>query len=160
MHKKQLGNLGEMKIAADLISQGYEVFTELGDNSKVDLIALDKDCKPIKIQVKCLTTKKNAVELSRRKSGPNYSFKYQDRHADVYAVYLHKEDIICYVPAHLLMMRQRSLTIRTVKPVNNQFANVNMAEQFKDFKKALRGYTCDTLTVDAEGDERVQTSKP
>ena len=144
LHKKQLGNLGEMTIAADLISKGYEVFTELGDNSKVDLIALDEDFKPWKIQVKCLSVKNNVVTLNRTKSGPNYRFRYQRKHADIYAVYIYELDMICYVPATLLMQNSKSLTIRTNQTENNQQSGINLASDFSSFEKALRDCMCDT----------------
>jgi hypothetical protein len=160
VHTKQIGALGEMKIAADLIRLGYYVFEELGDNSKVDLIALGEDYKPIKIQVKTYSTKNGKVHLSRRKAGPNYSFKYESKHADVFAIYLIDEDKICYVSANTLLKKESSFTIRIKKPANNQLNKINMASEFYDFKEALRDCTCDTLTDGAEGNETVQHSKP
>jgi hypothetical protein len=77
MHSKTKGSIGQLTIAADLLSKGYEVFTELGDNSKIDLIAVSKDYDLIKIQVKCLTPVNGSVKLSCIKSGPNYSFRYE-----------------------------------------------------------------------------------
>ena len=53
LHKKNKGSIGELKVAADLITKGFSVFTELGDNSKVDLIAIENSTyKTYKIQVK------------------------------------------------------------------------------------------------------------
>lgn len=58
MHSKQLGNLGETIVAASLIKKGYSVFTQLGDLSKIDLLAVGSDFNPIKIQIKCIHSKK------------------------------------------------------------------------------------------------------
>lgn len=54
LHSKAKGALGEIAVAKDLLAQGYQVFVELGDNSKVDLIVLGSDFLPIKVQVKSL----------------------------------------------------------------------------------------------------------
>lgn len=144
LHPKQLGTLGEIKIAADLISKGYEVFTELGDNSKVDLIVLDENHRAWKLQVKTRNIRNGTVWLDRRKSGPNYRFRYEAEHADVYAMYVNGRDLICYVPASMLMQVKRGLTIRIDPAKNNNSKLVNFAEDFSDFKKALRGHTCST----------------
>jgi len=52
-HRKRRGALGEAKVAAALIDQGYPVFTEWGDLSRTDLITLSPDGSPVRIQVKC-----------------------------------------------------------------------------------------------------------
>ena len=88
LHAKIKGNIGEAIIAADLMKLGYSVFTEMGDNSRIDLIAA-KDNDLIKIQVK--SRKSNdvgAVEISNRKAGPNYRYKYQPDDVDVFAIYV------------------------------------------------------------------------
>ena len=82
MHSKQSGSLGALKVAADLIACGHAVLTELGDLSKVGLIAL-VDHHPVKIQVKARTSKHGTVEVSKRKSGPNYQFVYQEEEVDL-----------------------------------------------------------------------------
>ena len=88
MHSKQYGNLGEIAVAKDLISKGYYVFTELGDICKSDLIILNEDYKPIKLQVKCVSIKHGKISFSSVKSGPNYSYTYELKHADIYAIYI------------------------------------------------------------------------
>lgn len=159
MHPKQLGNIGELKVATDLASKGYYVFTELGDICKSDLIVMDETYVPIKVQVKCYKTTNGSVAIKSSKSGPNYRFKYQQEHADVYAVYLRDKDLILYISADELLS-MNTLTIRTDLAKNNQITNINWHEDYSDFKRALRGHTCDTQTDLAVGEEMVQTSKP
>lgn len=55
------GTLGEIAVCKELISLGYEVFVELGSSSKVDLIFLDKNYRPFKIQVKTTNSKNEIV---------------------------------------------------------------------------------------------------
>lgn len=137
LHRKQLGNLGETSVAADLIRQGYYVFTELGDICKADLIVLDEDYRPIKIQVKTLTLQNGSFALKSCKTGPNYRFKYKQKHADIYAVYVHERDLIVYVSAKDVLQHQ-TLTIRVDPTKNQQYTGVNWAQDYTDFKRALR----------------------
>jgi len=97
MHAKKKGSIGELAVALDLMHQGYAVFTELGDLSKVDLIAEIRS-KLIKIQVKYKRLKWNAVELSLKKAGPNYRYQYTRNDVDLFAVYCPDTGDICYVP--------------------------------------------------------------
>jgi hypothetical protein len=158
LHTKQLGNLGEMAVAADLIRNGYYVFTELGDICKADLIVLDKDYNPIKVQVKTLTLKNGSFALQASKSGPNYRFRYDKRHADVFAVYVHERNTIAYISSKELLQYQ-TLTIRVDATQNGQSKAVNWISNYSDFKRALRDCTQDTPPL-SEGNEPVQTSKP
>ena len=56
MNNKQIGSLGELKVATKFMELGYQVFVELGDNSDIDLIIVSSDGEIKKIQVK--TTQK------------------------------------------------------------------------------------------------------
>lgn len=140
MHTKQLGNLGELKVASDLVKQGYYVFTELGDICKADLIIIDKDYKPIKVQVKAANTKNGTISIKSHKSGPAYSFPYKHKHADIYAIYVIDKDIILYL-SNTKVLSYQTLTIRIDPSKNKQIKNVNYKDEFTDFKKALRDCT-------------------
>ena len=144
MHTKQAGNLGELKVAADLIARGYAVFTELGDLSKVDLIALVDD-HPVKIQVKARTSKHGRVEVSKRKSGPNYQFAYQEGQLDVFAIYVLDKDLCLYINASELL-KGESFSFRVVPSRNGQKKKVHDWQDYTDFKRALRGHTQPTLS--------------
>lgn len=136
MHAKQQGNVGEIKIAADLLSQGYYVFKELGDICKADLIVLDESYQPIKIQVKAYSTVNGAINIKSTKAGPNYRFEYEKKHADVYAIYVLDKNIILYLNGEDLI-RMRHITIRIDSPKNNQTKKVRWGANLSDFKNAL-----------------------
>lgn len=57
LHSKEKGNIGEMAVAKDLLRHRWEVFYELGDLSKVDLIIHRKGIL-LRIQVKFVSAKK------------------------------------------------------------------------------------------------------
>jgi len=157
MHAKMKGALGEMTIAADLIRQGYFVFTELGDLSKTDLIAVDAEHNLYKIQVKALTTVSGKVELSAKKSGPNYSFRYHRSQVDVFAILVLDKNIVLYVNADELLQKT-SLSIRIDKTKNSQKKRINDYHKYLDFVGALRDYTQDFPTDKAVEEEIVQTT--
>lgn len=136
MHRKQFGNLGELKIAAQLVGLGYHVFTELGDICKSDLIVLGDDYTPIKLQVKCRTVKSGAVILSTKKAGPNYRFRYEKKHADIYAMYVPERDLCLYV-SNTELLAQTTLNIRIDPSLNNNKRLVRFASEYTDFNKAL-----------------------
>ena len=154
LHKKQLGSLGELKVAYDLINQGYFVFKELGDNCKSDLIVLDNTYVPTKVQVKCLTTKNGAVQIKSSKDGPNYHFDYEYKHAEVYAVYAVDKQVLLYI-SNTELLKYGTLTVRIEKAKNNQ-KKVNEALNYSDFKRALRDCTRDIPPGKAEDNDTVQ----
>jgi hypothetical protein len=143
LHAKQKGNLGELRVASDLIAQGYYVFKELGDICKADLVVMDEDYKPIKVQVKSREIKNGAISVKSSKSGPNYRFNYEEKHADVYAVYVLEREILLYIHCKELLALD-TLTIRIDESKNNQETGVNPAAKYLDFKRALRDYTRNT----------------
>jgi len=156
LHSKQLGSIGEMMVAADLMSCGYAVFFELGDLSKTDLIAII-DNKPIRIQVKTSTLKMGRAALDLKKSGPNYKFKYTTEDVDIFALYIPNHGV-GYFSSEFCNTHSVGLTIRISRPLNKQSKNCRLLKDYSDIKKALRGHTPTTLTDNAEGDEMVQTT--
>ena len=152
MHSKTKGSIGQLSVAVDLLSKGYEVFTELGDNSRIDLIAVDRNYDLIKIQVKCLTPKDGSIRLKPTKSGPcEYRFRYSREHADVYAVLVQDVNMILYVAADELLNNKDQLNIRITDAKNNQRKKIRDWRQYSEFEKALRGHTRDILTDLSEG---------
>lgn len=134
MHSKVKGTIGHLTIAAELVKLGCEVFTELGDNSKVDLIALYKN-KPIKIQVKAYTSEDNGgnVIVYATKSGPNYSFKYSEDEVDIFAVYVLDTGDVFYVASKELCLKNRMISIRLRETKNGQKSKIRLVENYKNF---------------------------
>ena len=134
MHSKVKGTIGHLTIATELVKLGCEVFTELGDNSKVDLIALYKT-KPIKIQVKAYTSDDNGsnVKIYSTKSGPNYNFKYSEDDVDIFAVYVLDTNDIFYVPSKELCLQNKLMCVRLKETKNGQKNKIRMIDDYKDF---------------------------
>lgn len=155
LHSKVKGSLGEIKIIENLSRQGFPIFTEFGDNSKVDLITLI-DNKPVKIQVKCIKSKDGKFDVYGSKSGPNYQFKYTTDQIDVFGVYVYDQDILVFISAAEVLSAKRHISIRFHKAKNNQSGR--WFEDYLRIQDALRDYTPDSLTDNADGDDIVQTA--
>src|SRR5688572_1819633 len=117
-HPKKKGTLGETRIAVEFARLGYPVFRELGDLSRIDQIVELPDGRLVKVQVKCLKSRKGAVVLDREKRGPGYRFSYQAGDVDVFAVYAYDWDEVFFVPASLLVATGRTLNFR-LQPTRN-----------------------------------------
>ena len=136
MHSKQKGILGELKIAAHLAKLEIPVFSELGDLSRVDLIALINN-KPIKIQVKACTSEDNKVHVYSRKSGPNYKFNYSLKDVDIFAVYVLDKDICFFVKSSEIVANKANVSFRLEATKNNQVRGVRYIEDYRDIFKAI-----------------------
>lgn len=117
MHSKLKGSIGELAIAKDLAQKGFKVFTELGDLSKIDIIAEDPEGTLIKVQVKYCTMKDGGfVEVTARKSGPGYEFYYTEKDFDVVAIYCPDIDKVAYMNSkELCSQTQFNLRVRGAK---------------------------------------------
>lgn len=136
LHAKIKGNVGEMAVAKDLMLKGYSVFYELGDNSRIDLIA-EKNNNLFKIQVKALTSRNGEyVELKGYKTGPNYSFRYDRNDIDVFAIYVLDLDKIVYLSSNFLEY-QNTITIRFKPTKNNQTKSCHLFKDYISFENAL-----------------------
>ena len=134
---KQKGNLGFSSTIKELHKLGLNVFSEIGDNSRIDLI-VEYKFKLIKIQVKYVTEKNGCVKLKVTKSGPNgYRYKYLKDDVDIFAVYYPILDKVIFVPSYLACEKNRQLTIRHAPTKNNQFKNVHHISEFEDLEKIL-----------------------
>lgn len=154
------GNLGEIAVCKELLQLGYQVFTELGSDSKVDLIILDENYQTIKIQVKSIESKQNVVTIYSIKSclNPKYNSSYTIQQIDVFAVYVIDQDFVFYVSAKELLKNSKASKFRLIPAKNGQSKNVRFAKDYLNFEKALRDYTPHTLTAKTVGDEIVQTT--
>jgi len=80
------GVIGLLQVAADLTQKDYEVFTPIGDHSRIDCIALkDGDIK--RIQVKYRNIYRNTVEVPMNTVVNGKRNMYDLSHIDLFAVY-------------------------------------------------------------------------
>jgi len=113
MHKKDQGKLGEALVIAQCLDAGFPVFTEFGDNSKIDLIIQTPE-KLVSVQVKCVGREPgsvNSAKLYLYKSGPNYQFRYSPKDVDYFAVVDMKTKRIAWIPLTESLCESRTLLL-------------------------------------------------
>lgn len=136
-HSKQKGNLGFSSTIKELHKLGVNVFVELGDNSKTDLI-VEINGKLIKFQVKYANEKNGYATLKLQKAGPNgYRYTYLSTDVDIFSVYLPKLDKVIFIPSKLACQNKVSFAVRLEKTKNNQSLNVNTLDKFENLSKIL-----------------------
>lgn len=134
MHKKDQGKLGESAVITQALQNGSEVFVDFGDNSKIDLI-LNTAQGLIRVQVKCYTPTRGGIEVYFTKSGPNYSFRYEDHQVDYFAV-VNANDIsqIAWLKASdVLAQYSRSCILRIEPTKNNQTSGIVWFKDYQQF---------------------------
>lgn len=131
MHNKQKGNIGEAAAILRLSQLGYNVFKEIGDLSRVDVIA-EKDGKLIKIQCKCVKPKNNIVRLSLRKCGPNYQYTYKITDVDYFSMCNIDTMEVAFIPSSVINDHKTDISFRLTSPKNNQIKRIKF---FSDYLK-------------------------
>jgi hypothetical protein len=139
-HSKQKGNLGFSATLKELHKLGYNVFTEIGDNSRIDMI-VEVESKLIKLQVKYVTETNGKVTLKLQKSGPNgYRYTYTTLDIDIFSVYIPSIDKVIFVPAKLALKNTKAFNIRFIESKNKQNKFVNFINEFENLDEILKNF--------------------
>lgn len=131
MNSKRIGNIGEAYALAKLVELGIPVYQQFGDNEAADYIILVNN-KALKIQVKTSNgfsgdkvTFSLTTSNAHRKNGGRHKYSTNDIDAficyDSYTkeVFLIKNDGVI-----------ANITIRYIKPKNNQKEGINYYTDF------------------------------
>ena len=116
MNTKQLGNIGELKVATEFLNLGYRIYFPYGDNSSVDLI-IENDYTLYKVQVKTSKIMTNGkISFDLRSSMVNYEKSYSKEEIDYFALYNFTLDE-CYI---IPFTTRSEVTIRCTPTKNFQ----------------------------------------
>ena len=104
MNVNEKGNIGLIKVIADLYSKGFYCFTPFDDHNPVDLISMDKNgnTKRLQIKYRSLDKKKNRYELSAKSVVNGKRVPIDRELIDGWAVYLADEDQVIYLPKSVM----------------------------------------------------------
>lgn len=133
MDTKSKGNLGELKVASDLISQGYNIALPFGDNAAYDLI-LDKDNSLLRVQIKYVESnidflKIRLASVTKRTARKLVHKPLSRDSVDLLAIYDKIDNICYYVPLNVCEGKQQ-LTLRKTSPKNNQKSKIFWAKDY------------------------------
>jgi len=142
MHSKQKGNIAQSLVVLELQKNGFNVFSEIGDYSKIDIIA-EKNGQLTRIQVKYNKVINGACRLHLIKSGPNgYRYTYQKEDCDWFVLYNPQTDDLYWIDSAEACRCINVFTIRTDFPKNNQIQNVKLAKDYT-IERFLRNFPTD-----------------
>lgn len=129
MTTKQLGNIGEAKALAKLVSMNIPVYVSFGDNEKADLVA-EFNGKLNKLQVK--TSEKfedNQFTISLKSSTirnqNHYYHKYNSSEIDYFVVYNLESDTLLLLPIEEFENRNSIKFRIPYTKTHNQYKSLN-----------------------------------
>lgn len=137
---KQKGDLAELKVAADLVTQGWRILLPFGEDHLYDL-GIDDGERLLRVQVKhtrsdgrvlaakCFT---HSLTNGRVRS----TTKYTAAMIDWLAIWDATTDRCFYLPATLLGSGRTYVHLRYVPPRNNQRARITWAEDYTRLRSA------------------------
>ena len=130
-HTKTKADIGLAKVIADLTIKGYVPCVPLSEHQPYDIVAIAKDGKVFKLQVKYATLKANGtIEVRFRTSWADrngtHIRHYTKDEFDNYALYCPEKDKVVYVPNS----PECPKTIRFEKSANNQNRYVKWANDY------------------------------
>lgn len=139
MHSKNKGTIGEVAVSLHLIELGYSVFSGVGDNSAIDLIAVNEDTgQTFRIQVKSSTPVKNNILLSlTRTSKDTGKARYKKEVIDVFALYDLVNKKTCFISSkEALIEGKRGVAFRTKDMRGRNQFEIRNADDYLSFEKA------------------------
>lgn len=121
------------KMAAKFMELGYEVFTEMGDNSDIDLILI-KGNELKKVQIKTTATvKNNAMTWEIAKRRLNYSkqrVEFYDDKIDGFGLYCLENNYMGYIDLKDVTGKY-SITFRLDKPARVSNEKIKLANVYE-----------------------------
>lgn len=97
MNANEKGSIGLIEVIRDLTRKGYECFTPLHDYSAVDLIVLDSNHVPVKLQVKYREFKNDLIEIGFNTVVNGKKVPIDLSAIDGWAIYIPDVDTVCYI---------------------------------------------------------------
>ena len=134
MNSKRKGNITELAIALAFQKLDIAVSIPFGDCERYDMI-VDIKGRLYKIQCKTASYRRgdtSKISFSGRststKHGQTVHHTYDESEVDFFAAYFPENDKCYLVPVQEVSSEK---TLRLVPPLNNNYSNVNMAEDYE-----------------------------
>lgn len=143
MNVNEKGAIGLIEVIRDLAKKGFECFTPIHDYSGVDLIALDVNKKPIRLQVKYRTAETrngestNIVGLGFHSVVNGKKVPIDISYIDGWAVYCPEVDSVVYINKKDIDDSLKGVSFRLVEgkqTVNKDKCARKLYTEFTDIK--------------------------
>ena len=127
LSKKKKGDIAELAVAAHCLKNGYQVLFPYGEDTRYDFV-LEREGLFKRVQVKYVTPKGGALEVSCRSSN-NWSVRaYTTDEIDILAVYDSSSESVYFIDVKII--GKRSIKLRLSASKNNQTKGVHLAEDY------------------------------
>jgi hypothetical protein len=135
MNVNQKGSIGLIETIRDLTIKGYECFTPIHDYSPVDLIVMDKDFRPYKLQVKYRETFRGIIEVHFRSMVNSKSKEINFDAIDGWAVYCPEVNSVVYVSKTDVDLSKGSFAFRLEHGGKQVGANVTRRKLYTEYSE-------------------------
>jgi hypothetical protein len=137
---KQKGDLAELKVATDLVTQGYRILLPFGEDHSYDLV-IDDGGTLQRVQVKHTRSDGRVVNVrcfshSLTNGRVRATKHYTSEHIDWIAVWDAATDRCLYIAASMLGAGRNSFFLRYDAPRNNQRQRIHWADAHRDLATA------------------------
>ena len=133
-HTKNKGDLGVLKVQADLCAKGFLVCIPLSEHAPFDLVIF-KDGIFKRVQVKARTLKRGKLDVrfehSYSGSRGVHTRKVDMDAIDIYCIYCLDNDQCYYFQANKFK-RRSTLSLRVNAPKNNQTQQIRWADDYRE----------------------------
>jgi len=129
---KQIAREAELRFAAELTRQGWEIFFPYGEDSPIDILAHKKG-NFMKIQVKATKIKNGAISCKLRSTNNWQNKKYNSNEIDVFGFYDYESKKGYLIPIKEIEgMSEIKMRIHEAK--NKQKKNIRYAKDYLYFE--------------------------
>ena len=130
MHTKLKGDIGQLLVAAEIMTRGWHISLPYGENLKYDLIA-EKDGIFKRIQVKAVIPKNGVLHINCRSSNNWSVVHYSPKDFEILAAVDLQSKKVYFIPSD--RMHKNLVSLRLVPSKNFQNKNINFADEFINF---------------------------
>jgi len=127
LSKKKKGDVAELAVAAHCLKKGYQVLFPYGEDTRYDF-AIESKGLFKRVQVKYVTPKDGALEVSCRSSNNWSTHAYSTDEIDILGVYDSSSELVYFIDAKII--GKRSIKLRLSASKNNQTKGVRLAEDY------------------------------
>ncbi len=136
MDVNEKGQIGLIKVMADLAEKGYECFVPLHDYSAVDLIVLNSEYIPRRLQVKYRTLINGKIQIPFSSVVNGKRIPINRSAIDGWAVYCPENNKIAYVDKNDISSVKGLVTLRIIPAIKkNQYNSSLLFDDFIDEKR-------------------------
>ena len=143
MNVNEKGAVGLIEVIRDLVKKGFECFTPIHDYSGVDLIALDNNKKPIRLQVKYRKSEMrngestNIVGLGFHSVVNGKKIPIDISYIDGWAIYCPEVDSIIYINKKDIDSSLKGISFRLAEGKHTVNKDKNARKLYSDFTDIL-----------------------